>query len=301
MYLETRQLLIFKTIVEVGSFTRAGVRLGLSQSAISQHVRALEEAAGLPLLVRLGKSARPTPAGEVLLQYARHVLGKIEEAERALVDAGEGRAGVLRIGAGGAACQHLLPAVLREFRSRFPKVDLHIRSGHTELTLGRLLAGDIDLGLVTLPLRAPQVRVTEIGRDELVMIVPPDDPWAAKRRVAAAELAGKPLVLYERQSQATDLIMRTLLAEGVFPRVTMEIDHLEAVKEMVRAGFGLAIVPEWAVRREIATGALGTVSLGKTGLWRTWGLACLDQALPSPTLRALVRLCLERLPRALAA
>lgn len=299
--LETRQLLIFKTIVEVGSFTRAGVRLGLSQPAISQHVRALEEAAGLPLLVRLGKSARPTPVGEVLLQYARHVLGKVEEAERALVDAGEGRAGVLRIGAGGAACQHLLPAVLREFRSRFPKVDLHIRSGHTELTLGRVLAGDIDLGLVTLPLRAPQVRVTEVGRDELVVIVPPDHPWAAKRRVPAAELAGKPLVLYERQSQATDLIMRALLEEGVFPRVTMEIDHLEAVKEMVRAGFGLAIVPEWAVRRESAAGALGTVSLGKTGLWRTWGLACLDQALPSPALRALVRLCVERLPRALAA
>src|SRR5207237_788333 len=145
--LETRPLLIFKTIVDVGSFTRAGVRLGLSQPAISQHIRALEREVGAPLLVRLGKSAKPTP-----------------------------------------------------------------------------------------PLRAPPVRVTEVGRDERVVIVPPQHPWAARRRVPAGELAGKPLVLYERQSQATDLIMRALLEQGVFPRITMEIDQMDAVKEMVRLG-----------------------------------------------------------------
>ena len=299
--LETRPLLIFKTIAEVGSFTRAGVRLGLSQPAISQHIRALEREVGVPVLVRLGKSARPTPQGEILLHYARHVLGKIEEVERALAEAADGRTGVLRIGAGGAACQHLLPGVLREFRSRFPKVDLHVRSGYTQLTLGRVLDGDLDVGLVTLPLRAPQVRVTEVGRDELVVIVPPQHPWAARRRVPAGELAGKPLVLYERQSQATDLIMRALLEQGVFPRITMEIDQMDAVKEMVRLGLGLAVVPEWAVRREVGAGALHAVSLGKAGLWRAWGLACLEQLLPSPSLRAFVRLCTEHLPRALAA
>lgn len=299
--LETKQLLIFKTIVEVGSFTRAGLRLGLSQPAISQHVRALERHAGLPLLVRLGKSVRPTPAGEVLLQYARQVLGRIEEAERVLAEEAGGHAGVLRLGAGGAACHHLLPPLLREFRSRFPRVDLQIASGHTALTLGRLLAGDLDLGLVTLPVRADKVRVTGVGRDELVVIVPPDHAWASRRRVSTGELAGQPLVLYERQSHATDLIMRALLEGGVFPRVAMEIDHLEAVKEMVRAGLGLAVVPEWAVRSEVAAGALHALSLGKTGLWRACGLATLGQVSPTLPLRALIRLCVERLPPALAA
>src|SRR5947199_242211 len=216
--LETRPPLTFQTSVDVGSFTRAGVRLGLSQPAISQHIRALEREVGAPLLVRLGKSAKPTPQGEMLLHYARHVLGKIEEVERLLAEAADGRTGVLRIGAGGAACQHLLPGVLREFRSRFPKVDLHVRSGYTQLTLGRVLDGDLDVGLVTLPLRAPQVRVTEVGRDELVVIVPPQQPWAARRRVPAGEVAGKPLVLYERQSQATHRHMRVLLQQGDSPR-----------------------------------------------------------------------------------
>ena len=95
--------------------------------------------------------------------------------------------------------------------------------------------------------------------------------------------------------------MRALLEEGVFPRVTMEIDQMEAVKEMVRLGLGLAVVPEWAVRREVTAGTLRAVSLGKAGLWRAWGLASLEQALPSPALRAFVRLCSEHLPRALAA
>ena len=298
--LETRQLLIFKTIVDVGQFTRAGLRLGLSQPAISQSIRALERQVGLPLLVRLGTSARPTPAGEVLLQYARHVLAKVEEAERVLAETAEGRAGVLRLGAGAAACQHLLPSVLREFRGRFPRVDLHISSGHTQLTLGRVLGGELDLGLVTLPLRAPKVRVTSVGRDELQVIVPPDHAWAARRWVAAAELGDQPLILCERQSRATDLVLRALLEAGVFPRVAMELDHLEAVKEMVRAGLGLAVVPEWAARRETAAGTLHALALGKTGLWRSWGLVSLEQAAPPAALRALVRLCLERLPAALA-
>ena len=76
---------------------------------------------------------------------------------------------------------------------------------------------------------------------------------------------------------------------------------MDAVKEMVRLGLGLAVVPEWAVRREVTTGTLRAVSLGKAGLWRAWGLACLEQQLPSPALRAFVRLCTEHLPRALAA
>ncbi|TMA30522.1 MAG: LysR family transcriptional regulator substrate-binding protein [Deltaproteobacteria bacterium] len=94
---------------------------------------------------------------------------------------------------------------------------------------------------------------------------------------------------------------RAARAGRVFPRVTMEIDQMEAVKEMVRLGLGLAVVPEWAVRREVTAGTLRAVSLGKAGLWRAWGLACLEQQLPSPALRAFVRLCTEHLPRALAA
>lgn len=90
--LETKQLRIFKTVVEVGGFTRASQRLNLSQPAVSQHVRALEKELGVPLLPRVGKATRLTPAGEVLLQCATQVLDKLDEVQRVLAHDGEGRA-----------------------------------------------------------------------------------------------------------------------------------------------------------------------------------------------------------------
>jgi len=299
--LETKQLLIFRTIVELGSFTRAGVRLGMSQPAISQQVRALEQQVGVPLLLRRTKFARPTPGGEVLLQYARQILGKVDEVERALAAVADGDTGVVRVAAGGAACQYLLPSVLREFRARFPRVEIQVSAGHTTRTVERLQHGDADLGLVTLPVHAESMRVTTVGRDELMVIVPPDHPWSSRRRVMPTDLAEQPIVLYERQSRATDLILRALLADGVFARIAMEIDHLGAAKEMVQAGLGVSMLPEWAVRDEVAAGKLIALSLGKTGLWRTWGLASVERPSSPLSLRALVRLCLDRLPRALAA
>jgi LysR family transcriptional regulator, low CO2-responsive transcriptional regulator len=299
--LETKQLKIFKTIVEVGSFTRAGARLNLSQPAISQHIRALEEHLGVPVLLRVGKRARPTPAGEVLLHCAEQVLDKIEDAERLLAEQGMGAGGMVRIGGADAACHHLLPTVLTEFSTLFPRVQLQIASGHTTTTLARVLTGDLDLGLVTLPVDTDRIRVTEVGRDELVAITHPTHAWADRRRVQAADFANEPLILYDRGSRTSEILMRFLLEEGVFPRVTIEADHVAVVKELVRQGVGIAVLPAWAVRREVENGELRAQSVGVHGLTRAWCLAALDNGGQPAALRSLMRLCVEHLPRMLTA
>ncbi len=297
--LETKQLKIFKTIVEVGSFTRAGARLNLSQPAISQHIRALEEHLGVPVLLRVGKRARPTPAGEVLLHCAEQVLDKIEDAERLLAEQGVGGGGVLRIGGADAACQHLLPPVLKEFLGQFPRVHLELAGGHTTTTLGRVLAGEIDLGLVTLPVETDRIRVTEVGRDELVAVVRPDHAWADRRRVPAGDFADQPLILYDRESRMTETLLQFLLEEGVFPRVTVEVDQVAVVKELVRLGLGVAVLPAWSVRPEVDDGTLRAIAVGAQGLTRAWCLATLDNGAQPAALKALVRLCVEHLPRLL--
>jgi DNA-binding transcriptional LysR family regulator len=299
--LETKQLKIFKTIVEVGSFTRAGARLNLSQPAISQHIRALEEHLGVPVLLRVGKRARPTPAGEVLLHCAEQVLDKIEDAERLLAEQGVGGGGVLRVGGADAACQHLLPPVLKEFLGQFPRVHLQLTGGHTATTLGRVLAGELDLALVTLPVETDRIRVTEIGRDELVAVVQREHAWAERRRIPAADFADEPLILYDRESRMTETVLHFLLEEGVFPRVAVEVDQIAVVKELVRLGLGVAVLPAWAVRPEIEAGVLRAVSLGTQGLPRAWCLAALDNGAQPAALKALVRLCVEHLPRLLTA
>ncbi len=129
--MDRKQLRTFTTIVDLASFSRAARQLNLSQSAISQQISALERDLAVQLLQRAGSGARPTPSGEILLRYARQILAKIDEAQRVLAEQEQAGAGVLRIGAGGAACHYLLPKVLTELHRRFPRLELHVFSGHT--------------------------------------------------------------------------------------------------------------------------------------------------------------------------
>src|SRR5262245_31897805 len=298
--METKQLRTFLTIIDTESFTRAGRRLGLSQSAISQQIGALERHLGVKLLRRTGTGARPSPAGEILVHSARQVIRKVDEAQRVLADFESNGAGVLRIGAGGAACHYLLPAILKELRADYPKVDLHVVSAPTQTTVERLLEGELDLGMLTLPVVHTRLRILPLGRDELVAIVAPGHAWSDRKRVQPEEFAEQPLLIYERRSQTFRLIERVLLEAGVFPQVSMEMDHLEAVTAMVRDGFGVAIVPRWTIREEITNGQLLALSIGKSGLTRAWGLGVVEQDHQPHAMKTFIRLCCERLPAVLS-
>src|SRR5262249_18942545 len=290
---ETKQLRIFKTIVDVGSFTAAGEHLRLSQPAISQQVRALEAELGVPLLVRTGRTTRPTPAGEVLLQCARQVLDKLEEVQRVLAEHGSGRAGVVRIGTPEPASNYLLPPVLAELKHRLPKVDVRVVSGHPPVSLARLHAGDVDIALLPGPVEGDRLRITDVGSDELITIVPPGHAWADRRRVTAGDFANEPLILYDRESPITVRTLAFLLDEGVFPRIAVEIDHLEALKDLVRAGVGVGVVPRWSALRELAAGALFAVGFAGGRMARTWSLVHVDGHGQARTTRTFMQLCSE--------
>ena len=142
------KLRVFHAVAEAGSFTRAGDILHLSQSAVSQQIRALEESLGSPLFTRQARSVKLTQAGNVLLPYARQIIAKVDEAAAVVSDfEGMGR-GRVSIGAGGAICHHVLPAILSEFASRFGKIEVQVVSGFTEETLARTIDGTVDLGLL---------------------------------------------------------------------------------------------------------------------------------------------------------
>ena len=294
--IELKQLKIFRTIVEVGSFTGAGERLGVSQSAISQQIRALEEELGVPLLMRTAKALQITPSGEMLLACARQMLDKLDDTRRHLEEQARGRGGLVRIGTPEPPCNYLLPEIIVELKRRFPKIDARVVSGHTADTLSRLAAGELDVGLLPLPVDAEKMRIVEIGRDELVAVVPPDHAWTKMPFVTARDFDKEPLLVYDRSSQITDLTLGFLLAEGVFPRIAAEIDHLEALKQLAERRLGVAVMPSWAARNEIAAGLLTTVRLGPTGLGRSWGVLHADLRPYSATLRALVQLFAEALP-----
>ena len=298
--IEIKQLRIFRTVIEVGSFTGAGEHLGMSQPAISQHIRALEKELGVPLLLRTARSIQITPAGEMLLHSARQTLDKLDETRRRIEEHARGRAGLVRVGTPEPPCNYLLPGVLVELKRRFPRIDVRVVSGHTAASLARLVAGELDVALLPLPVDAEKLRLVEVGRDELVAVVPPDHAWTKMPFVTARDFDAEPLLVYDRASQITDLTLGFLLADGVFPRIAAEVDHLEALKELAQRRLGVAVVPSWAARREIDAGLLAAVRLGPTGLGRGWGVLQADLRPYPATLRALVQLLAESLPPLLA-
>jgi DNA-binding transcriptional LysR family regulator len=295
--IETKQLRWLVAIAETGSFTGAAERLGVSQPTVSQNVRAIEESLGVVLFARDARGIRPTPAGELLLQGARHVLERLEEIARRLSEHRDGRSGLLRVGTPEPPCNYVLPPALAEFHRRHPRLLVRITTGHTAATMQRLRAGELDVALLPLPVDAERLRLVHAGRDELVAIAPPDHPWRGRLHVAARDFSTESIILYDRASQITELTLAFLLDTGVFPQVAMEVDHLEAVKELVRRGVGVAVLPAWAARREIEAGALEPHSLGDPGLFRPWGFLYADTPAQPAALRALISLFSEMLPR----
>ncbi|HYB99227.1 MAG TPA: LysR family transcriptional regulator [Candidatus Limnocylindrales bacterium] len=293
-------LATFLTVAETGSFTRAGERLRVTQSAVSQQVRALEQDLGSTLFARQTRKVTLTQAGSVLLPYARQIVRKVEEARAVVSDfEGMGR-GRVSVGSGGAVCHHILPDLVREFSSRFGKIDVQVLSGFSIETLQRTLDGTVDLGILLLPVQESGLVVTELGRDELVAIAPRDHAWTALERVKAKDFAGQPLVVYDRRSQTFRLLERFVLEAGVFPSIAMEISDLEAVKKMVAAGLGVSLVARWAVRKEELAGDLVVRPLGPRGLYRTWGLVRRANDVLTASQRSFVSICTSRFPDLLA-
>lgn len=294
--MDIRELRTFIAVAEAGSFTRAGGRLQISQSAVSQQIRLLEESLGTPLFTRRAREVSLTQAGNVLLPYARQIVAKLEEARAVVSDYESLGRGRIVIGAGGAVCHHLLPELLKDFAQRFAKVEIQVISGFSNETLQRTIEGGVDLGIVVLPLQHTAVVSAELGRDELVAIARPGHRWTGLARVRARDFVDEPLVVYERNSHTFRIIERFLLEEGVFPRFAMEISDLEAVKRMVEAGLGVAVMATWMIREEILRGSLIARPLGTRGLHRGWGVLHRASEALTASQKGFLSICRTRFP-----
>jgi DNA-binding transcriptional LysR family regulator len=204
--------------------------------------------------------------------------------------------GRVAIGAGGAICHHVLPHILREFSDRFAKIEIQVISGFSLETMQRALDGTIDLGILLLPVRDTALVATEMGRDQLVAIAPPGHRWQELKRIKPADFAGEKLITYDRKSETFSILERFLLEDGVFPRFGMEISDLEAVKKMVGAGLGVAVVAGWTVRTEVEAGNLIAKPLGARGLYRSWGMVYRSSETLTASQRGLISICKSRFP-----
>jgi len=236
------QIRTFVEVAKRGSFTAAAKALNLSQPAITHHVQELERRFKVVLLERIGKRAYPTDAGERLIEHARHLL---DEDARTLVDMrkfNDGWLGRVRIGTSMTVLMYALPSILRQLKTKYPQLELNVKSGLTATTLKMLRTNDLDLGLCALPIEDPAFQTTALFDDELLAILPADQKDVPKK-VTAAFLSRFPLILGYENSALRRTIMDWLALAGPPPNPVMEFDNVETIKSLVAAGLGASIVP----------------------------------------------------------
>jgi DNA-binding transcriptional LysR family regulator len=245
------RLRTLREVARLGSFSAAARTLALTQPAVSNQIRLLEQQLGKKLLERIGKSAKPTPEGDLLIAAASRAFAEIDTAIDEIARRDAEVSGTLVMAAGATATKHLLPAVMADLRARHPAIDLRVLTGNTADMLPGLLDGSIELGLLTAPLRRPNLRTRFFFRDRLVCIVPPADAPAA-RAIRPRDLAGRQLVLYDRGGSIRRAIDRWLGVARHHVRIS-DIGSADAQAAFVRAGLGWSIISEIAARDDADT------------------------------------------------
>ncbi|MBF6571456.1 MAG: LysR family transcriptional regulator [Candidatus Binataceae bacterium] len=254
MHIET--LKVFCDIVESGSFSYAASQNFVTQSAVSQQVRSLEEKYDCRLIERGRAGVKPTAAGQMLYHASKEIVQRYLELENRLQEIGSVVAGSIRVGTVYSVGLHELPPFLSEFLRKYPAVNLHLEYLRSNRIYEDLVEGKIDLGIVAYPAKRGQVVTVAFREDQLVLVVPPESPFARQNKISLAELSGQRFVGFERDvptRKASDRIMRD---HGFKPQYVMEFDNIETIKRAVEIGLGAAIVPRMAVEVEAARGTL---------------------------------------------
>ena len=270
MHIET--LKVFCDVVETGSFSVAASQNFITQSAVSQQLRALEAKYKCRLLERGRGGAKPTPAGEILYRGSRAILEAYREVDNELQDLGKVVNGILRVSIVYSVGLHELPPYLKEYLRAYPDVNVHVEYSRANKIYEAVIGGLTDLGILAYPTRHPQITVVPFREDRLVLVCPPEHPIATLRRVTVAKVSEHPFIAYERDIPTRKAIDQLFKSQNVAPQYVAEYDNIETIKRAVEIGQGLAIVPLPTVSHEIRLGTLKVLQLADVNLMRPLGI-----------------------------
>jgi LysR family cyn operon transcriptional activator len=246
----------FLVLARERNVTRAAEVLHLTQPAVSNQLARLERELGR-LFDRTSKGLLLTPAGRLFHGYVEQALGRLDDGEAALAELAGLERGSLAVGGGATATTYLLPSLLGRFHAEHPAIRLFVREQGSQSVVEAVLSGELDLGVVTLPVEthAGGGARLEVGRleierwleDELLLIVPPGHALAKRRRYRWRDLDGQPVVLFEAGTAVRALIDRRLASAGIDVEIVMELRSIESIKQMVAQGIGAAFVSSFAL------------------------------------------------------
>jgi DNA-binding transcriptional LysR family regulator len=250
----------FLEVARRGNVSRAAEAIFVSQPTLTARLHALESELGEKLFVRTRQGMRLTDAGRAFLPFAERATQAVKEGREAIAELNSASAGHLVIASAPAVSTYLLPPLLERFAAAHPRVEVAVRTGHSEEVLQMVLKSEVQLGLGR-DLRHHDIELIPFYEEELGLMVAPGHHFAERRSVTMADLAGEQLILFDRTSSYYELTQASFASAGLIPRSMFELDNIEATKKMVERRLGVALLPRTAVVGEVAAGTLRRVPI----------------------------------------
>ena len=247
--MDVGQLRYFVKIVEHRSFTKAAGDCSVSQPALSQQIRKLEDELGQPLFERQGRTIRLTPAGQLLFNKAEQILFLVEDAKRRITDDGE--TGQICIGAIPTIAPYMLPVLLRKVGDQFPKAGLVASEDKTETLLKRVSSGELDLGFAAMPAKSKYLKVEPLFEEPLLLAIPSNHDLATADEITIEDIQKEPFVFLGESHCLADSIDSFCHEKSFQPIGTTRIEQLTTVQNLVAMGHGLSFVPAMATRQNV--------------------------------------------------
>ncbi|XWX03842.1 LysR family transcriptional regulator [Aggregatilineales bacterium SYSU G02658] len=269
------RLTIFMTVTREGSFNRAGRRLGMTASAVSQHIQTLEARLGKALFERSPRGVTLTAAGKDLAYYGERLLAMATEAERAIMGEPAAPPEEVTLGATPGISVYLMPEWIQRFRSRHPGVTVNLQTGVTSEVVNGLLEGKYDVAFVEGEIdmqAARQCRALLLDEVEQMVVVGRQHPWWGRAALRIEDLNGQSFIVRQPRSHSRQWLEQALLQHSVRMAISAEFDNPESIKRAVANGVCLTVLPLYAVKQEVAFGLLHAIPLEAQPLVRAMHL-----------------------------
>jgi DNA-binding transcriptional LysR family regulator len=281
---------VFCDLADTESFSKAAERNGITQSAVSQQVRSIEEQFQVRLIDRGRRAFCLTPEGQAFLASSREIIGAFDDLGTRMQKLQEVVSGELRIATIFSIGLHELPPYLKRFRREFPLVEVRMDYRRSAQVYAAVQENRADVGLVAYPASRRGITASVFWRDRLVVICAPTHPLASRRTIGLAELGGEKFIAFEPDLPTRREVDRQLRQAGARVRVAFEFDNIETVKRAVEIESAISIVPRTAVRSEVETGQLACLEFTDAEMWRPLGTLVKKSSAGTPALREFMAL-----------
>jgi len=294
--MQIESLKVFCDLAETESFTKAAQINGVTQSAVSQQISALEKIFKSLLIERSKKRFRLTREGQVLYDYSKQIISTFESLHSKLQDLKDIISGTIRVTTIYSIGLHDLPPYIKKFMKVYPTVNVHVEYRRSNQVYEDVLGNVVDFGLVAYPMKDPKLEIVPLRKDPLVLICHPQHPFAKQKNVKLKSLLDQKFVGFEPDIPTRKALDKILREFGITVNNVMEFDNIETVKRAVEIDAGISIVPMGTVQQEVAKQTLTAVPIEDGDFYRPLAAVYKKNKVLSPAMKQFLSLLKEPSP-----